>query len=83
MPIYRVFINNHDTKEYVTGSSPTDAYADVCAAVPLTYKDHVRLKEVESPEARPGFPVGRRTLQPSAASILEQELYIEKPEGSE
>lgn len=80
MPIYRVFINRKDTGEYVTASSLQDAYADVSAAVPLTYEDHVQFQEIDSPIARPGFPVGKNTIRSSNTPIVEQELYIDKPE---
>lgn len=80
MPVYHVFINNKDTGEYVTASNPVDAYADVSAAMPLTYDDHIQLKEIASSDDRPGFPVGNRTIRSSTNSTLEQELYIEKPE---
>lgn len=80
MPIYRVFINRKDTGDYVTASSLQDAYADVSAAVPLTYEDHVQFQEVDSPLARPGLPVGERTIKSANLSIVDQELYIDKPE---
>ncbi|MPN34530.1 hypothetical protein SDC9_182024 [bioreactor metagenome] len=83
MPLYRVFINNQDTGEYVTGSSLEDAYSDVSAAVPLRYDDNVELEEVDSPIARPGFPVGNNTIHSSNMSIYDQELYIDKPNNSE
>ncbi|WP_094603473.1 hypothetical protein SPSIL_015330 [Sporomusa silvacetica DSM 10669] len=82
MPVYRVFINNKDTGDFVTASNPQDAYYDVSAAIPLTYKDHVELQEVVH-DAGPGFPIGNHTIQASTSSTLEQELFIERPEGSE
>ncbi len=80
MPVYRVFINDKDTGDYVTASSPQDAYADVAAALPLKYSTTIRLEEVASPEARPGYPAGRRTIPPSGLPVSEQELYLPKPE---
>lgn len=82
MPVYRVFINNNDTGDLVTASSPQDAYFDIAAAIPLTYEDHVQVLEIVY-DAGPGFPVGNHTIQASTNSTLEQELFIEKPEGSE
>lgn len=81
MPIFRVFINNEDTGEYVIGSSVQDAYFDVSAAIPLKYSDQVELKEVGSPFERPGFPVGNHTIRSTNTSLPEQDLYIQKPEG--
>lgn len=78
MPLYRVFINNQDTGEYVTGSSLADAYFDVSAAVPLKYEDKVQLEEVDSPVERPGFPIGTNTIRSTNMSIIDQDLYIEK-----
>ncbi len=47
MPVYRVFVDDKDTGDYVAASSPQDAYADVATSLPLTYKNVVRLEEVE------------------------------------
>jgi len=82
VPVYRVILNNEDTGDYVTASSPQDAYFDVASALPLTYRDDVRLEEVESPEARPGYPVGRRTIPASTVSVMEQELYLPHSEDT-
>lgn len=76
MPVYRVYLDGADTGEYVTASSWQDAYADVSASRPLTYKSVVRLEEVDSPAARPGLPVGRRTIRGSGLSIVDQELRL-------
>jgi hypothetical protein len=81
MPVYRVFVGGKDTGDYVTASSPQDAYADVAASLPLTYETTVRLEEIESPEARPGYPAGRRTIPPSGLPVSEQELYLPNPEN--
>jgi hypothetical protein len=80
MPIYRVFVDGKDTGDYVSASSPQDAYADVAAALPLTYRSVVRLREVASPEARPGFPAARRTIAPSGLPVHAQELYLPEPD---
>jgi hypothetical protein len=76
MPIYRIFINKQETGEFVTATSIEDAYADVATAVPLKYSDHVQIIEVNSPQAKPGLPVGNNTIQASTKSTLEQELEI-------
>lgn len=81
MPVYKVFLDGEDTGEYVTASSWQDAYFDVSAAVPLTYSSTVELEEVASPEARPGFPVGRRTIRGSGLSLVGQELYLPHKPG--
>lgn len=65
MPIYRVIINKNDTGEHITATSIEDAYADVATTVPLKYDDHVQIVEIDSPEARPGLPVGNNTIQSS------------------
>lgn len=87
MPVYKVFIDGKDTGDYVTASSYQDAYADVSAALPLTYDNVVRLEEVHSPEARPGYPVGRRTIADAGLAMTEQELHLPDPnrqdEGAE
>lgn len=57
MPVYRVFVDGKDTGDYVTASSPQDAYADVAASLPLTYRTAVRLEEVAS-----GLPVSEQEL---------------------
>jgi len=82
MPVYRVFINNKDTGDFVTASNPQDAYFDISAAIPLKYEDHVDVQEVVH-GVGPGYPVGNHTIQASTNSTLEQEFFIEKPEGSE
>lgn len=79
MPVYRVFVDEKDTGEYVIASSPQDAYADVATALPLTYESVVRLEEVASPEARPGLPAAERTLKPAGLSIPEQTLHLPNP----
>jgi hypothetical protein len=81
MPVYRVFLDGADTGEYVTASSWQDAYFDVSAALPLTYNSVVRLEEVDSPAARPGFPVGRRTIRGSGLRADEQELHLPQRAG--
>lgn len=74
MPIYRVLINNKDTGDFVTAATPQDAYFDISAAIPLTYKDDIQVQEVGN--ARPGFPIGNLTIQSSKNSTLERELSI-------
>ena len=58
MPVYKVFVDGKDTGDYVAASSYEDAYADVSAALPLTYDNVVRLEEVED-EGRTGKSPGR------------------------
>lgn len=82
MPMYRVFINGKDTGEYVTASSPEDAYFDVSAATPLKLSDNVQLEEIQSKASRPGLPAGRRTIPQSTTSVVEQELFIKKPKST-
>lgn len=77
MPVYQVFINEKATGDFVTASSPQDAYFDISAALPLTYKDTIQIQEVTN-DARPGFPVGNITIQ---ASTFEQDLSMENPEN--
>ncbi len=83
MPVYRVFVDDEDTGDYVTASSPQDAYMDVAAAWPLTYETKVRLEQVDSPEGRPGFPAGRRTIADAGLSLPEQELKLPGPQREE
>lgn len=47
MPLYRVFINNKDTGEYVRGSSWEDAFSDVSATKLLKYEDVVHLEKIQ------------------------------------
>jgi hypothetical protein len=83
MPVYRVFLDGKDTGDYVTASSPQDAYADVAAALPLGYGSAVTLEEVRSPGARPGLPAGRRTIAAAGLSLPEQELGLPDPRDRE
>ncbi len=80
MPVYRVFVDDRATGEYVTASSAQDAYADVAAAWPLAYETRVRLEQVDSPEGRPGLPAGRRTIADAGLSLPEQELKLPDPQ---
>lgn len=48
MPIYRVFIDGVDIGEEVKGNTFADAYFDVASSHPITYKNDIVLKEVES-----------------------------------
>lgn len=70
MPMYRVLINNQPVGDYITASSPQDAYFDVASTVPLKYTDTVQFEEIKEASL--------------AISMLEQDLRLggsEKPNG--
>ncbi|MBP2638473.1 MAG: hypothetical protein H6Q72_4380 [Firmicutes bacterium] len=80
MPVYQVFVNEKATGDFVTASSPQDAYFDISATLPLTYKDTIQIQEVVN-DARSDFPADNLTIQASTNSTFEQDLSIEKPEN--
>lgn len=47
MPTYRVFINGHETENFISGASYADAYFDLAATFPLRYQTSVRLEEID------------------------------------
>lgn len=79
MPVYRVFIDETDTGEFVTASSPQDAYFDVATALPLKYENTVRLERVNLPDERPGYPEGILSIAAVTNSTLEQQTELPKP----
>ncbi|MEG6586556.1 hypothetical protein [Dendrosporobacter sp. 1207_IL3150] len=50
MPTYKVLLDGKDTGNLVTGTNYADAYFDVASLIPLTYKNVVELKELETPD---------------------------------
>jgi len=47
MPTYRVFIDDQETGNYVSGDSFASAYFDVASVFPLSYQNKVRLEEID------------------------------------
>lgn len=74
MPLYRIIINNKPIDEYVTGSTPQDAYFDVASSLPLTYQDTIEFEEVKAKSGL-GVFAGRNMITASTVSVLEQELH--------